>query len=449
MADPADVVGSTEWWAKRYAERAAQEAQGPGVGEVGPAGPIGPVGPVGPVGPRATNYKGEWQAETAYFRTDSVTYESGLWIAQADNVDVVPGTDVTWALFLKGVEGEQGFQGVQGVQGHEGPEGPPGPAGLQGPQGPQGDIGPSGAGGDPGPIGPPGPTGPQGSQGEIGPQGPQGIEGPGSIGQPGAEGPVGAQGEQGPMGPEGSAGPEGSQGEPGATGSQGAQGPQGPQGPKGDTGVTGAQGSQGTTGAQGSQGPKGDTGSQGPAGTTGAQGPAGPGLVAGGTIGQQLVKKSATDYDTQWVADTGGWTVMRKTADESVASNALQDDDELRFQTAAGTPYEVELLAVYASPAGAGTPDMKAELSEDATPRGAVTWIGLSTADAAQTLSTTDVGGVSATFGTAAAKRIARGLAHHVGGGGVLRFRFAQNTTTAGSPTVVYAGSVLRYRALT
>ena len=38
--------------------------------------------------------------------------------------------------------------------------------------------------------------------------------------------------------------------------------------------------------------------------------------------------------------------------------------------------------------------------------------------------------------------------AAHVGASGLLKFRWAQATTTAGSPTIVYTGSVLRYRQL-
>jgi hypothetical protein len=171
-------------------------------------------------------------------------------------------------------------------------------------------------------------------------------------------------------------------------------------------------------------------------------------VAPGGTTDQILSKKTDTDYDTQWIANTGGWAVVRKALDESYNDAVLQDDDQLQFQTVAGIPYEIELLLVYASPTGSGTPDIKCELSEDATARGSTMWVGLSTADAAQTLTTTDVGGVSATFGTAAVKRVCRGLAHHVGNGGLFKLRWAQNTKTAGSPTLVYTGSVLRYRRI-
>jgi hypothetical protein len=268
---------------------------------------------------------------------------------------------------------------------------------FTGPQGPQGT---------PGPIGPTGPTGPQGPQGDIGPAGPQGPQGPGSAGEPGAQGPPGPAGAQGPAGPAGPTGPQGP---------TGADGPSGPQGPQGQTGPAGQQGAQGEPGPPGPQGP---TGQQGPKGDPG---PAG----------------------------SDGWTTVKKTADEQVAGSAsIQDDDQLLFQTTANTPYELEIVIVYANPEAGTNGDIKAELSEDATVRGAVSWIGLSTTDAAQSLTTTDAGGSTASFGTAAGKRVFKGVGHHVGGGGLLRFRWAQNTGNT-KPTIVYAGSLIRYRSVT
>jgi hypothetical protein len=159
---------------------------------------------------------------------------------------------------------------------------------------------------------------------------------------------------------------------------------------------------------------------QGPQGLTGPQGPAGE----------------------------TGWTEIRKSADEQVASSAsLQDDDVLQLQTTVDTAYEIEIIAIYANPGAGGNGDIKCEISEDATARGAILWIGLSTTDAAQVLTTTDVGGSSASFGTAASKRVLRGVGHHVGNGGILKFRWAQNTGNA-QPLFVYTGSLLRYRKL-
>ena len=105
---------------------------------------------------------------------------------------------------------------------------------------------------------------------------------------------------------------------------QGAQGPQGPAGEDGitphigendnwyigetDTGVParGQKGDKGDTGEQGPVGPQGAQGTIGPKGDTGADGAPGVGVPTGGTAGQVLAKVSGTDYDTEWVDQTGG-----------------------------------------------------------------------------------------------------------------------------------------------
>jgi hypothetical protein len=128
-----------------------------------------------------------------------------------------------------------------------------------------------------------------GVQGTQGPTGATGATGPqGSAGATGSQGPIG------PPGPTGPTGPQGTQGNPGATGAQG------PKGDQGDPGATGATGATGPAGAAGAQGPQGNPG------PTGATGPAGPGVPTGGSTGQVLAKNSATDYDTHWIAQSGG-----------------------------------------------------------------------------------------------------------------------------------------------
>ena len=58
---------------------------------------------------------------------------------------------------------------------------------------------------------------------------------------------------------------------------------------------------------RGETGPAGaDSTVPGPAGATGAAGADGQGVPTGGTTGQVLAKASGTDYDTAWVAQTGG-----------------------------------------------------------------------------------------------------------------------------------------------
>lgn len=71
-------------------------------------------------------------------------------------------------------------------------------------------------------------------------------------------------------------------------------------GAKGDTGDTGAQGPAGNDGAQGPAGADGAPGAQGPDGAPGQ------GVPTGGTVGQVLAKVDGTDYNTEWVNQTGG-----------------------------------------------------------------------------------------------------------------------------------------------
>ena len=179
-----------------------------------------------------------------------------------------PGTDAAVSVRQEGAEVGFTFTVPRGAQGPAGPQGPAGADGAPGERGPQGPAGQDGAEGPQGPKGDPGPEGPQGPKGDPGPQGP-----------------AGADGAEGPQGPKGDPGPEG------------------PQGPKGDPGPQGPPGEDGAPGAQGEQGPPGPAGQDG---AQGPQGPAGPGVAAGGTAGQILRKKSATDYDTEWADPQGG-----------------------------------------------------------------------------------------------------------------------------------------------
>lgn len=131
-----------------------------------------------------------------------------------------------------------------------------------------------------------------------------------------AAGNIGPQGPDGDTGPAGTVGPQGPPGPTGADstvpGPPGSTGPDGPQGPKGDTGdasiVPGPQGPQGDSGVQGNAGP---------------QGPTGPGVPVGGVTGQVLVKKTNTDFDTQWAA--GGSGVITVPAFVLSNSSALTD----------------------------------------------------------------------------------------------------------------------------
>lgn len=83
-------------------------------------------------------------------------------------------------------------------------------------------------------------------------------------------------------------------------------GSSGSSGMNGSSGVSGSSGSSGVDGLTGSSGTSGVDGSQGLSGSSGTSGINGIGIPAGGSTGQVLAKASATDYDTQWVNQSGG-----------------------------------------------------------------------------------------------------------------------------------------------
>jgi hypothetical protein len=71
-------------------------------------------------------------------------------------------------------------------------------------------------------------------------------------------------------------------------------------------------------GPQGPQGPTGATGPQGPAGATGQ------GVPVGGATGQVLAKASGTNYDTQWINQSGSWgTITGTLSGQTDLYNAL------------------------------------------------------------------------------------------------------------------------------
>lgn len=254
----------------------------------------------------------------------TATVDEGTGVPSVTTTKQISGNDITFGFNFHNLKGERGSQGPAGATGATGPQGPAGADGAQGATGPTGPQGPEGPKGDTGATGPEGPAGPQGEKGADGKDGATGPQGP--------EGPAGPQGETGAAGAAGKDGVSPTAmveqtGENQATiyvtdasgtttavltGEAGPAGPAGPQGEKGDTGATGPAGPEGPQGATGPQGPEGPAGPQGEkgdtgaTGETGATGPAGPGVAAGGTKGQVLTKKSATDYDTEWQDPSGG-----------------------------------------------------------------------------------------------------------------------------------------------
>ena len=119
-------------------------------------------------------------------------------------------------------------------------------------------------------------------------------------------------GLRGPAGPQGTPGPPGSAAEASITGTpegprlnltlpQGQQGPTGPQGETGATGVTFTP----SVSISGDISWTNDGWRPNPQSVNirGPQGPQGRGVAVGGSAGQVLKKKSATNYDTEWAPD--------------------------------------------------------------------------------------------------------------------------------------------------
>jgi len=233
---------------------------------------------------------------------------------------------------------------------------------------PRGDKGETGAQGAKGDTGSTGAKGDKGDTGETGAQGSAATISVGSV----STGTAGSSASITNSGTSGAAVfdfsiPRGDKGETGNTGSQGI---------KGDTGATGATGAQGSaatisigtvtqgtavsvinvgtsssavfdfvlakgdkgdTGATGAQGVKGDTGNTGPQGT------AGVGVPVGGTAGQVLSKINSTDYNTQWVDQSGGASGTATTAGV-YGVTTLTDSANSTSTTTAATPNSIKLF---------------------------------------------------------------------------------------------------------
>ena len=92
------------------------------------------------------------------------------------------------------------------------------------------------------------------------------------------------------------------------------------------------------------KGDKGDTGNTGATGATGATGPqgtAGVGVPVGGTAGQVLSKINSTDYETQWVNQSGGASGTAATGGV-YGVTTLTDSTSSTSTTTAATPASVK-----------------------------------------------------------------------------------------------------------
>jgi hypothetical protein len=143
----------------------------------------------------------------------------------------------------------------------------------------------------------------------------------------------------------------------------------------------------------------------------------------------------------------GDWTEVTKTVDESVANSAaVQSDDQLFFTPVNGGLYEFELVVIYGNPGSAGVPDIGVAFGQDTTMRGTWNVLGPSSGDGAAGNTLQCATSSSAVFGTAAANRVIKSSAGvYYGAGAAAGFWWAQGTADA-NPTIVRAGSILRYR---
>lgn len=172
---------------------------------------------------------------------------------------------------------------------------------------------------------------------------------------------TGGTGATGPRGPRGERGLQGTQGIQGVAGTNGTNGTNGTDGTDGTNGTNGTNGAAATitvgtvsTGVAGSTVtftnsgttsaavfdvsiPRGDTGA---AGATGGTGPAGQGVPTGGTAGQVLSKIDSTNYNTQWVAQSGGmsgFNIIGATGTPIAVSNATN----VAITPQVGTPLSI------------------------------------------------------------------------------------------------------------
>lgn len=125
----------------------------------------------------------------------------------------------------------------------------------------------------------------------------------------------------------------------------------------------------------------------------------------------------------------------------------LTNDSELFFAAVNGAQYLVELLIVYGSPVGGGTPDMNVGIGEDGTARGAFYVNCYDTSNVIALVAAVANQGNVAGFGTATTDRLATIRGTYTGGGGTFRFKWSQ-TTSGVNPTIVRAGSLLRYKRI-
>lgn len=168
-------------------------------------------------------------------------------------------------------------------------------------------------------------------------------------------------------------------------------------------------------------------------------------LIEGTNITLTVADDSGNDeVDVTIAGSVSGTTTVVKTADESVTSSAvLQNDDELLAPLAANTDYAFTALILVVS---AATPDFQLAFTVPAA--ASLAWMEIDTLGAALATSTTTVQTASGTGVTLAVSGAAQqwvsvsGSVRNGANSGNLTLQWAQGTSS-GTSTTVKAGSTL------
>lgn len=137
------------------------------------------------------------------------------------------------------------------------------------------------------------------------------------------------------------------------------------------------------------------TGPEGPQGDTGAQGPAGQGVPVGGTAGQVLAKIDGTNYNTEWVDQSGGAGVTDgDKGDITVSGSGSTWTIDNGAVTLAKQANMATASLVYRKTAGSGAPEVNtlATLKTD---------LGLTGTNSGDQTSIVGITGTKAQFDTA------------------------------------------------
>ncbi|MBA7659310.1 hypothetical protein ES703_67287 [subsurface metagenome] len=174
----------------------------------------------------------------------------------------------------------------------------------------------------------------------------------------------------------------------------------------------------------------------------GVEGAAGQVILSGGPDTLETWGGTGVGSDPVYAAASGGATVVRKTADESIVNEGvLQNDDELLFAVAANEEWAFEVFLSVVSPAAA---DFKCSITCPAAPDHILfEYIGMDPTDALIHMKR-NTGGDALTMRTQGGIEIVyfRGLFRNGANAGSIRLQWCQNVADAGN-TIVRQGSCI------